>query len=282
MPAGIDVNKYDWLRILDTRIDSVVTGGSGVSSRSYMVTTQGLGASPDVFAAGFYEWSVADANLNQGAATQAFGTANVSYAAHAFCVAGGAGVTDGSDLVLTVSGTSITDAGVRTLADSEVIVADCTAAGLDDYYETSMKWLGQVTYTLTSTAGTAFTFDFDYGLAKYDDLGNRDFTITDIEMVGFAGANDASFDVLLLHHRATGWTYSAAAFTPVTAANTIDSLIGDHVTDDQLLSGEHFAWKRGGLSEAITGSGSEGFLILISSSANNAVEYLNLHVGVSF
>ena len=250
--------------------------------KNYFATTQGLGANPDVYAAGYYQYSAADANLTEASTTQVYGTANVSYAAHAFVVAAAAGVTDGSDLVLTVSGVSITDAGVRNAADSEVVVADCTAAALNGYYETSKKWLGQITYTLSSTAGTAFNFDFNYGFDKYDDFGNRDFTITDFEAVGLAGANDTNFSVKLLYHRATGWAYSAAAFTPVTAANTIVSLVTDHATDDQLVASQPFAYKRAGLSQAVTGSGSEGFLILIESSANNALEYGNFHVGVQF
>jgi hypothetical protein len=247
--------------------------------KSYNVTTQGLGAGPTIYAAGYYESNAADANLDQAGPTATFGTANASYAAHAFIVAGGAGVTDGSDLVLTVSGVSITDAGIRTVADSEVIVADCTAAALNGYYETTKKWLGQITYTLTSTAGTAFSFDFNYGFAKYEDFGNIDFTVTDFEAVGYAGANEANFDIELLHHSITGWTYNAAAFVP--GGTVIVQLSTDHSTDDQLVSGEHFAFKRAGFSTAITGSGSEGVLARVTTTANNAIEYLNIHIGIT-
>jgi hypothetical protein len=255
-------------------------GGSGLASfKSYNVTTQGLGAGVTIYAAGFYESSAADANLTQASTTVTFGSANISYAAHAFIVAGGAGVTDGSDLVLTVTGVSITDAGVRNAADSEVIVADCTAAALNQYFE-GKKWLGQITFTLSSTGGTAFSFDFNYGLAKYEDFGNRDFTITDFEAVGYAGANEANLNVQLCHHAAAGWTYNAAAFVPGPAA--IVQLSTDHSTDDQLASGEHFAYKRTGLSTAVSGSGSEGVLARITTTANNAIEYMNVHIGVEF
>jgi hypothetical protein len=256
-------------------------GGTGLPTfKSYSVTTQGLGAGATVYAGGFYEAPAADANLTQVATTQTYGTASVSYAAHVFVVAGGAGVTDGSDLVLTVTGTSITDAGTRTAADSEVIVADCTAAALNQYFETSKKWLGQITLTLSSTGGTAFSFDFNYGFAKYEDFGNRDFTITDFEAVGYAGANEADLDILLYHHSSTGWTYSAAAFVPGSPA--IISLATDHATDDQLVNGDHFAYKRTGLSTAITGSGSEGVLAKAVTTANNAIEYMSVHIGVQF
>lgn len=252
--------------------------------KSANVTTQGLGANPDIFAFGFYEWSATDANLTQASTTQTFGTANVAYAAHAFVVTSGAGTVNTGVVGLRVTGTSINDQGTRTTSDNEWLLADITAAATDGFYETSKKWLGQVTFELFIASGspTTYSLDFNYGLNKYDDWGNNDFTITDIEAVGFAGANDNNLDIKLLHMRSTGWTYAATGFTPVTAANTITSLVGDHSTDDQISSGEHFAWKRDNLSTAIAGSSSEGFLVFVSSSANNAIEYLNIHVGVVF
>jgi hypothetical protein len=227
---------------------------------------------------------VGDANLDEGTTTQTLGSANISYAAHVFAVTGGAGSTDAGVVGLRVNGTSINDQGTRTAGDTETIIADITAVALDDYVETSKKWLGQVTYELFTVSGspTVFSLDFNYGLAKYDDWGNTDFTITDIEAIAFSGANDVNFDIKLMHHQSSGWAYSAAAFTPITAANTIVSLVGDHSTDDQLASSQPAAWKRDNLSTAINGADSEGFLVFISSSANNAVEYLNLHVGVIF
>jgi len=253
---------------------------SKVVFKSFNVTTQGLGASPDVYAAGFYEAPAADADLTQANLTQTLGTANKSEAAHAFLVASGAGATDGSDLVITVTGISITDAGVRNAADSEVIVADATAMSTDEYFETTKKWLGQITYTLSSTAGTAYSATFNYGFTKYEDYGNRDFTITDFEVVGLAGANDNDLDITLFHHHSTGWTYNAAAFIP--GGTKICQMSTDHSTDDQLVSSEHFAYKRAGLSTSIAGSGIEGVIVLVTSSANNAIEYANIHIGVTF
>jgi hypothetical protein len=254
-------------------------------TKSATVTTQGLGANPDVFAFGYYEWATGRALLTQAAATQTFGTANISYASHAFAVTGGAGSVAGGGVVgLRVNGTSINDQGTRTVTDTETIIADITAVAVDEYYESPKKWLGQITFELFVVSGspTSYSLSFNYGLAKYDDWFNNDFTITDIECVGFAGANDANFDIKLMHHQTSGWTYAIAGFTPITAANTIASLTDDHSTDDQLLSSQHVAWKRDNLSTAINGSGEEGFLVFVSSSANNAVEYLNLHIGVVF
>jgi hypothetical protein len=265
-------------------VGTIGTTGPTIT-KSATVTTQGLGANPDVFAFGYYEWATGRALLTQISTTQTFGTANISYASHAFAVTGGAGSVAGGGVVgLRVNGTSINDQGTRTTSDTETIISDITAVAVDEYYESPKKWLGQVTFELFVVSGspTSYSLSFNYGLAKYDDWFNNDFTITDIECVGFAGANDADFDIKLMHHQTSGWTYAIAGFTPITAANTIASLTGDHSTDDQLLSSEHVAWKRDNLSTAINGSGEEGFLVFVSSSANNAVEYLNLHVGVVF
>ncbi len=249
---------------------------------SATVTTQGLGVNPDIFAFGFYEFSTTDANLTQASTTQVFGTANISYAAHAFAVAGGVGSVDTGVIGLRVNGTSITDAGVRTPADTETLSSDITTLSLNDYVETSKKWLGQITYELFTISGSPVTFslDFNYGLAKYDDISNNDFTIASVEAVGFAGSNDSAFDIQLFHHRSANWVYAATGFIPSSSSNIIASLAGDHSTDDQLINGGHFAWKRTNLSQVVDGNDGEGFLILISSSTNNAVEYCNLHVGV--
>ena len=253
-------------------------GGATPTFKSFNITTQGLGASPDVYAAGFYEAPAADADLTQASLTQTLGTANKSEAAHAFIVASGVGTTDGSDLVITVTGISITDAGVRNDSDSEVIVADATAMSINEYFETAKKWLGQVTYTISSTAGTTYAATFNYGFCKYDDFGNRDFKVTDFEAVGLAGANDTNADIILFHHSSTGWTYNASAFVP--GGTKICQLSTDHSDDDQLVSSEHFTYKRSVLSTTVSGSDAEGVIALITSSANNAIEYANIHIGV--
>ena len=145
------------------------------------------------------------------------------------------------------------------------------------------KWLGTITFELYIVSGTPtiYSLNFNYGLAKYDDWGNRDFEITDLEVTGLAGSSDNDFDVKLIHHESDDWVYAIAGFTPITAGHIVASLIGDHSSDDKLISSGHFAWKRDNLSQAVEGSGSEGFMVFVSSSANNAVEYCNIHIGVS-
>ena len=242
------------------------------------------GGSGVYYVGGFYKYSAADANLNQGSTTVNLGTANIAYGAHAFLVAGAAGTASGGSgaVIITVTGTSITDAGARSAADSETIVSDITAMSTDEYFETTKKWIGQVTYTLDvgATGHTAYAADFNYGFVKYEDMGNIDFTVTQFEITGRAGANDASFNVKLYKHTSSGWTYDAAAFVPT--PTTIVALQTDYNTEYQLANGEAFAYKRTGLSTAVTGSGSEGVIIEITTGANNAVENANIHLGATF
>lgn len=230
-------------------------------------------ASGENFSAGFYDYPTTDVTLTiGGSVTQTHGGANAPYAAHAFAVASGAG---GTDLVLTVSGTSINDAGTRTTSDTEIIVADADTASVDDYFETTKKWLGTITYTLTGAAGA---FTFNYGFAKYEDFGNNDFMVTDFESVGLANANDAGFNIELLHHASTGWTYAASGFQAGNAV--LASMNTIHSTEQDLDAGEPFAFKRSGLSQAVAGGNGEGVIIRVTTATNNAVSYMDSHVGV--
>lgn len=229
----------------------------------------------DHYLAGFYEAPAAHVVLTIGGpATQTYGTAGRMKAAHAFCVASGAG---GADLVLTVSGDSIDDAGNLVIGTDEVIVADTDAAITDQYFETTKKWLGQVTYTLTGGAGS---FTFNYGFCKYEDFGNRNFTVTDFEVLIVTGAAIADFEVHLLLHSPAGWAYSAAAFEP--GGTVICSSLADQSsTYDNSVSGENFAYKRAGLSQAVGGDDGEGVVVHVHVSVNNAFEFGSVHVGVT-
>lgn len=247
--------------------------------KSYALATGVAGTS---YAGGFYEASAADANLTNVSATVNYGTAGVGYGAHAFLVAGGAGTTDAGTVSIVVSGTSITDAGVRTPADSETIVADVTAMTTDAYYETEKKWLGTITYTLTGAGGASvFAADFNYGFAKYEDFGNKQFRITDFEVVFEAGnVADTSVSFALLHHSATGWTYHATAFVP--GNGVVVSSATDYATDDNTANSQSFAYKRAGLSKAVDGAASEGVVVKITTSAVNTIEHGTAHVGIRY
>lgn len=241
------------------------------------------GSSGVLYSAGFYDAATADANLTQASTTQTYGTALESRAAHAFIVAGAAGTASGGSgaVTITVTGISIDDSGTRNGSDSETIVADITAMSTDEYIESTKKWLGQVTFTLDvgATGHTAYAADFNYGLSKYEDMGNRDFKVTDFEVVGVGGAAEANFDIELCTHTSSGWTYAATGFVPGNG-QPVCQLTTDHSTDDQLASGTAFAYKRAGLGTTLTGSGSEGVLIRITTTSNSAVEYMDAHIGM--
>jgi len=192
------------------------------------------------------------------------GSANSSYSAHVLVVLGAAS----TDMVVRVTGTSITDAGVRTATDTEDI--DTSGGSTNDYYETSKKFIGQVSVTLQS--GTGVTINS--GFSKYWDDENSDFTVRSLEATWLAGASDTGIDIELIHHQDTGWTYGAGG-TPTTPT-AIASLATDLGTESETVNGEPGAWKRTNLSEAITGSGSEGILWRITTTANKAFELGNL------
>jgi hypothetical protein len=261
------------------------TAGSKLSARvikQFGFTSPG-GGSGVFFAAGFYDFPATDANLTQASTTQTLGTANHPYYAHASLVAAAAGTASGGAgaVEIEVSGTSVDDNGVRMAVDTEVIVADITAMATDQYFETTKKWIGQVTYTLQNAGGstqTTFAADFNYGFAKYEDAQNTDFEITSFEFVGRAGGNDAGFNVELCEHTAVGWTYSAAAFAAGVTPPIVDAA-AIWSTESDLINGDHFAFRKLDLSTQISGSGAEGFLVRVTTTTNNAVETMNITVG---
>lgn len=245
--------------------------GANPVTKSYSMAN--VGTLNFVYYGGFYEAPADEVVLTiGGTVTETYGASNRSTAAHAFCVASGAG---GTDLVLTVSGTSITDAGVRTTSDSEIIVADTDAAITDQYFETSKKWLGVVTYTLTGSSGS---FTFNYGFAKYEDFRNVEFEVDEFEVVGLSDVNaDVNFELLL--HDGTGWTYSAGSFVP--GGTVICAMATDHSTDDQIDADANFAYKRIGLGVAIDGTSGEGVIAKYSCTTNNSLLHGDIHIGVN-
>jgi cytoskeletal protein CcmA (bactofilin family) len=110
MPGDVEIQG-------NLSVAGTISGTNTPDNKSYAFLT---GSSGTHYDAGFYSAPAADANLNEGSTTVTYGTANVGYAAHAFAVVGGAGAASGGSgaVVLTVSGVSITDAGVRTPTNS--------------------------------------------------------------------------------------------------------------------------------------------------------------------
>lgn len=270
--------------------DLVVTGNFASADAIYKSYSHTTGASGTHYMAGYYDAPATDVDLTQGSTTAVLGAAaDGARGSHAFLVASGAGSTDGSTLIVTASGTSITDAGVRSTGDSEVVIgagADLTACQINAtaatenlYCETDKKWLGAVTYTLSSSGGATFSFTFNIGFTKYDDYGNVDFTTTDFECVFDAGATDTGINIQLLHHKEANWDYDATGFVP--GSDEIVGMATDYSTDAKVTSGETFAYKRAGISQAVTGSGSEGIVIKLTTASVNTFDALDCHVGVT-
>ena len=237
--------------------DSTIAAVS-IRSEKFWGFTSPSGSSGTFHWGGFHKHS-GSANDFSGGPT--FGTANASYAAHFFVVLGASTV---DELTLTITGTSITDTAVRTTSDTEnIIIPNSTAANA--YFETPKKWLGTVTITVAS--GTAKICD--YGYAKHWDNGNTDFTVKGLEVTWLGGADDAAPDIELHHHKFTGWTYTGTGATP---PPPIASMATDHSTESLVKNNEPGAWKRTDLDTLVTGSGSEGIMFIVTTTANKTFE----------
>lgn len=262
--------------------------GSGkakaVEFRHSMMTTQGVGTGL-FYTQGYYNYPSDDANLDEGSQTVTHGEANGPIGVHASIVASGAGAAAGGagPVVIEVSGATINELGVRTPGVTVTLVPDITLMTTDQYFETPEKWLGTVTFTLKNDSGSTqatFSADFNYGLCKYTDRSDRNFIVKELKVEGLADANDASFDIRLLKHSATGWTYAASGFDP--GNGEIVKLSDDYGPDTVLSNGENFAWDRVGINTEINGADSEGYIVEVTTGSVNAIQYANFSVGVLF
>ena len=197
-----------------------------------------------------------------------WGTANGAYGAH-FSVVTGA--IAGDEIAVTVTGTSITDAGTRTAADSEEItIPNATAA--DSYFETSKKWLGQV--AVETTGGTAISCD--YGWTKYWDAANSDFTVAGMEALWNA-IKTGNLNIELMHHKATGWTYTGSGPTPPTAIKSMQTIYN---TEYSTVAGEEGAFKITPVGTSVAGSGSEGILVRVTTASQGQLDSGQINISV--
>ncbi len=244
--------------VVDESLDGKLKWAGAPTEKSWAFTSP-AGSSGVFYYGGFYKFATSD---NDFSTPPNFGDANAAYGAHLMVVLGAATV---DELTLRVTGTSITDAGARaTSATEDIVIPNSTSA--DAYYETDKKWIGQVAISVVS--GTAKTCN--YGLVKYWDNNNTDFTLAGCEFNWLAGANDTGLDMAVLHHKASGWTFNAgAAPTPPTAPARMST---DYVTERQASNGENGAYKRTDLATAVAGGSSEGTIIEVTTTANKAIE----------
>jgi len=219
------------------------------------------GASGIKYYGGFYEFGSSDNDFNPSIN---FGTANAAKGAHFFIISA-AGGSGGTDTVLTITGTSITDEATRTTSDTETITVD-DAGSAGTYYETVKKWIGQIAIVVTSGPDILC----NYGFCKYWDNNNNNLRVVGVDVNWIAGANDATPDIKLRHHKATGWTYNAGS-TPTPPA-AIASMATDYNTEIQLVNGEQGAWKRDNLNTSVAGGDSEGTIIEVTTTSNKAFE----------
>lgn len=248
-------------------------------SKSYSFTSNGIG-SGIYYVGGFYEAPLVDMTLSNGTSTQVYGTANIAYGAHAFIVSDGLATVDTGTVGIRVDGDSITENGQISAGDFEVLTSDMESLTASEYIETTKKWVGIITYSLVPAGGAGiFSGNFNYGLAKYEDLGNTDVTITDFECVGLSSANptDTTFNIELLHHKPSNWLYSAGAFVPGDGA--ICSWKDDMAPYDNIINNEYFAYKRVDVDTYVAGQGVEGVIVRITTGQNNSVQSMDLHIG---
>ncbi|KKL98777.1 hypothetical protein LCGC14_1821020, partial [marine sediment metagenome] len=259
-------------------VDNIYTKHQ-VESKSFNFSSPS-GSSGVFYSGGYYNWEALDANLNQGALSVTHSAANSASACHIGIVAGGVGSVNTGVIKLTVSGTTIDDEGNRATSQTIDLVADITTLATNQYVETVEKWIGQVTIALAVASGTPVTYnlDFNYGCSKYEDFGNQAFSITVLECVGRAGASDTGFNLRLFHHSTADWTYAESGFVP--GGTVLANMSTDYSTEQDLINGESFAYKRIDLNTDVAGNTTEGVVLEVTTGANKSVESMDIHFGV--
>ena len=251
------------LAMFDDQVWHEISRNVGVPTEKSWTFDSPAGGFGTFYFGGFYEFASTDNDFSGG---PTFGTANASKAAHFFTVLG---ATTVDELTIRVTGTSIDDQGNRaTSATEDIVYGNGIAA--NTYKETTKKWLGTITITVLS--GTAKTCN--YGFCKYWDNNNRNFVVLGLEATWLGGANDASPNIKLRHHKATGWTFSGG--NPPTPPTELGAMATDHSTEDQVIKDENGAWKRDNLSTAIVGDNGEGTMFEVVTTQNKTFELGNL------
>jgi hypothetical protein len=249
----------------------------GVIHATFKSPTDTFGA---YHAFGFYEAPATQKAFTNAATTQTLGSANNAYEAHVFIVAKEAGTASGGatgTAKITITGTSMTSGGVRAAGDSEILVADVTTLSANQYVESTKMWIGQVTLTLAATGDhTTFTATVNYGLSSAQHFFEHDVIINQFECTGRAGATDSAFNIQLLKHSSTGWTFSAAAFAP--GGTVLLNMNTDFNTEKNITQSKRFHYHRKGLTTAINGTAREGVVARITTGIQNAVESMDMRI----
>lgn len=264
--VGVVLKSDDSVGVVQADINNLARTES---SRTEPFNSTGIGAGT-YYVGGSYQAPAADANLTTCSDSQAYGSSGNGYHAHPFIVAGGPGSVTGGVIGLYVTGSSYDETTGVTATINDTLSEDITIYSLDEYDESSPKFNSTITFQLYTVSGTpsACTFDFNYGYAKYEDFSNQNFTFTNVDCSFRAGANDNGFRVEVLHHKQTGWTYSAAAFDP---GNGIIITSSEMEPNDNLVNTVQWTWERAAIDSLIMGGGTEGLVTRITTGQNNSV-----------
>jgi hypothetical protein len=233
-------------------------------------------AAGDHYVGGFYEYSSNEAALTKGSSVLFNLTGNSSDAGYFFIVWGSGG-TDGTNITLTVTGDSIDDLGNLTAADSEVLYSGPPGAlTLNQKLETTKRWPGSVTCTLTCD-GTASTANFNYAKVMYEHVHDSvNITWKRFFMTGLCDNNDANFDVEVMLHKETGWTYASSGWEPTTGS--LFTMQGDYGATAGIKAGKNFAYDRV-FDTPQTITPSEGVVVKVVTSVAKAVAYAQIRLG---
>lgn len=247
------------------------------ASRSYGFTSQGITAGT-FYKGGFYDWNGTSVTLTNASLTQTYGTIGRTYTAHPGIVPQAVGTVDTGQVGIRVTGTLDSETGPQVASQTVVINDDITTLTANELAEATSHFSGQVTFELYTVSGapTTYSLTFNYGYSKYEDFQNRDVTITALECIWQGNANDSGFDIALLHHKATGWTYAASGFSPgngYIARRSIDQAI-----EGDVVNGEDGSWKRESLDQFIDSNAAEGTLFEIITTNNNTIQTMELHL----
>ncbi len=237
--------QYLWTHYVEFDVAPlIIREGDAPFESSFMFRSVGAGPNT-VYIGGYYNFESTADNFNPSVTC---GTINLSYAGHIGFVAD---TPPAGSTTIQVSGTSITDAGVRAVTSEDVVFTPSDP--INTWKETTKKWLGQV--TIEKTAGDDRLCN--YGYVKYWDFANRDFTLQGFEFTWFGGGNDSGADLIVYHHKATGWTYNAGAppDPPVFAQMSVT-----HGAERQVGLDTPGAFKRTGLDQPVAGAAEEGLI----------------------
>lgn len=215
------------------------------------------GGGATFYAGGFYKFGAVPDDFNPPIA---FGTALSAYAAFIGFVCD---VTPGTDTAITITGTSISDAGVRQAADTE-IVTFLSADAANTYRQSTKRWIGQVQLAKTAGADRLCNYLF---VSCYDH-GGQSFLVHGIEAYWLDGANDAGINIQCRHHKATGWTYNAGA--PPTPPTAITNMATEYGAESDAVNGEQGNYHRHNLSVTVNVSAGEGMMFELTTTGASA------------